>query len=74
VARVEVRVGARVEARGRSEGAERGSRGEGRVGARGGAFYPTEQGSHRGVARYAIAVELHLDQRPLLAPVQICRY
>jgi hypothetical protein len=35
---------------------------------------PTEQGSHRGVTRHAIAVNLHLDQRPLLAPEQMYGY
>ena len=65
----------------RSEGAGRGvealvaGRGSGQGGREAGpSIPPTEQGSHRGVARHAIIVDLHLDHRPLLAPEQIYRY
>ena len=54
----------------------RGARGEERVKGRGvrPSTPPTEQGSHRGVTRHALAVDLHLDQRPLLAPEQVYGY
>ena len=58
-------VGAKVEARGEDRVKGRGARPS---------TPPTEQGSHRGVTRHALAVDLHLDQRPLLAPEQVYGY
>ena len=58
-------VGAKVEARGEGLVKGRGARPS---------TPPTEQSSHRGVTRHALAVDLHLDQRPLLAPEQVYGY